>query len=194
MDGTALDICSNALMSIGEKAITSFKQGTVPAVLARQLYEPCVQAMLGKHRWSFAKTTLQLSRLTGTPEGGSWDAAYEVPADLLVIHRVEIGGLPIRYERYRNVIRCNASLEEAVIMTYARRVPEAEFPPFFRDALELELAARFAFPITAQESLAATKRREARDAWASARTAGAQEQTAQRFTLNRFKAARRGRG
>lgn len=193
MADTAIDICSRALVLIGEKPITSFSAGDTPSIVANQLYEPCVKAMLGSRRWGFANTTQQLSRKTGTPVA-AWDAEYELPSDLLLIRRITVDDAPIRYERFASTIRCNAGVDDVVVMTYVRRVAEAEFPSFFTGALEIELAARFVLPISGSETLMAFWMREARKAWAEARSAGSQEQTAQRLPISRFKAVRLGRG
>lgn len=194
MDSTAIDIASAALVHLGEQPITSFKQQVARAVTVNQLYESTVSGKLGEKRWGFARTTAMLARLAATPEGSVWQASYQLPADLLLIHRVTINGQPIRYERYGDAIQCNAVTTEPVYVTYSRRVPEAEWPDVFRVAIEYELAARFAFPVTAQESLAAAMRREAIAAWAVARGALAQEVPAQRLPISRMKAVRLGRG
>lgn len=193
MADTALDICSRAMVMIGSTPITSFRAADTPSIVANQLYEPTVRYHLTR-RWGFARTEVQLSRLTAAPLATEWEAEYQVPADLIAIHRVTVAGLPIRFERFHATIRCNASSAESVVMTYVRRVDEAEWPAYFTGALELELAARFAFPVTSQESLAAGFMRQARDAWAHARLAGSQEQSAQQLPISRMKAVRRGRG
>lgn len=191
MADTALDICSRALVMIGADPITSFQSNTTPSKVAATLYEPTVRAMLTK-RWGFARTTQELSLLADAPDGNIWDAAYAMPAEALVVHRVEIAGLPIRYERFENQIRCNAGPADTVVMTFIRRVDETEFPAYFVGALELELAARFAFPVTAQESAQGFWRREANKAWADARAQGSQEQSSQRLPISRMKAVRLG--
>ena len=194
MADTAIDICSRALVLIGSTPITSFTAGDTPSVIANNLYEPTLRGILSQKRWGFARTTSQLSRLTGTPDGGYWEAAYALPADLLQIQRVEVGGLPIRYERFQSQIRCNATEAETVVMTYIRRVDESELPGYFIAALEYELAARFAMPVTGQESLTGIMAGRAKTAWVEARTAASQEQSAQRLPVSRFMAVRRGRG
>jgi hypothetical protein len=194
MADSAIDICSRALVLIGQTPITSFSAGDTPSVVANNLYEPTIRGILSQKRWGFARTTVQLSRKLAAPTGGYWEAAYSLPADLLQIHRVEVNALPIRYERFQSEIRCNTGTADEVYMTYIRRVDETELPPYFIAALELELAARFAFPITSQQELAGVMRRDANKAWIEARTAASQEQSAQRLPISRMMAVRRGRG
>lgn len=191
MSDTALDICSRALLLIGANPITSFADGDTPSVVANKIYESTLRAQLTR-RWGFTRTTVLLTASATPPIGGAWASSFDLTSDLLVIHRIEINGLPIRYERFEHTIHCNAATTDAVFMTYSRRVLESEFPPYFTDALELELASRFAFPLTGQQDLAAVLRRQALDAWRLARVAGAQEQSARRLPISRFLAFRRG--
>jgi len=189
MADTDIDICSRALVLLGEAPITSFNQNTTASRTAKLLYEATVTDMLGGRRWHFAQTTAQMSRLAAEPVS-DWDAEYTRPSGALVVHRVTIDDVPIEFELGENTIRCNADETNEVYCTYTVRTLEAYWPPYFRGAVEKELAARFAFPVTAQEALAAKAQTLADRALRQARLLDSQSQTAPTVRQSRFKSAR----
>jgi hypothetical protein len=194
MADTAIDICSRALVLIGEKPITSFC-GRRYALHRGEpaLRTDCVRSMLGTRRWGFANTTQQLSRKTGTPVAGLGcriRIAVRSPPD--PPHHRRRPADPLRALRLDDPLQRRCQRNGGHDLRAPRR--EAEFPSYFTGALEIELAARFTMPITGQETLMGIWQREARKAWAEARSAGSQEQSSQRLPISRYKAARLGRG
>src|SRR5215213_3186245 len=125
---TAIDICSNALVMLGDTAISSFEDGTTGAIAGNQLYQTVVDEALGKRLWHFTKAQAQLSRLAAEP-AARWTAAYQLPADCDRIQAVLINGSPIAYDRYETgQIYCNASVEDEVIVEYLRVPTESTWP------------------------------------------------------------------
>jgi hypothetical protein len=149
-----LQVCSSALILIGSDPITSFEEGTTEAITARQIYEPAIAAAMGSHPWRFCQHQVQLSRLVEKPARHS--AAYQLPADLIELRAVHVGGRPIPFDRYNSTIHCDAGVQETVIADYVRRVPTVEWPASFRQAMIYHLASLFAVPVAGQPELSAT--------------------------------------
>ena len=103
---TKFDICSRALTMVGANTISSFDDGTTEADVADQLYEDTLRSLLTQTRWRFSTQQAQLSRLEDTPHG-RWDAAYQIPADSILIHAVTVNDNLVKYERYGDKIYCN---------------------------------------------------------------------------------------
>ena len=108
---TDIDICARALVLIGASPITSFDEGTTESTVAANIYEDTVRDMLSRHRWRFASGQSQLSRLVDAPNA-RWDAAYQLPADLILLPGVKVTDDPIAYDRYPDKIYCNANSED----------------------------------------------------------------------------------
>lgn len=145
MATTKIDICARALVMIGAQPISSFDDGSTEALVASNIYEDVVQNALCKHRWNFATTQKQLSLLNDVP-AGKYAYAYQIPTDpeALQIISISVNDNIIPYDRYKNYIYVNDyGSGNTLIMDYIYRVEEAYFPPYFRSALELELASLF---------------------------------------------------
>ena len=186
---TDLDICSRALVQLGEQPITSFTQGTAASRTAALLYEATVEAMFGLHRWNFATRTEQLSQLADPPDS-EWDAEYVLPTDCLVVKKLRLNDLPVDFELHENTLRCNVDENDELYLTYVARINELYWPPYFRELVEKELVARFAFPITANEVVSDKARSLANMALREAKRLDSQSQTTKPIRQSRFLAAR----
>ena len=186
---TDLDICSRALVQLGEAPITSFTQGSAASRTAALLYEATVEAMFGAHRWHFATRTEQLSQLADPPDS-DWDAEYVLPTDCLVVKKLRCNDDPVEFELHENTLRCNVDENDALYLSFTARINEAYWPPYFRELVEKELVARFAFPITANEGVAAEARRAANAQLRAARLLDGQSQTTRPIRQSRFLASR----
>ena len=190
---TAVTIASRAMNMIGGNEISSFSETSNEAKVANNLYEPIVEAALTMHRWRFASGQSVLSRLTAAP-AARWDAAYQIPTSpkVLLIHGITITDIPIDYDRYEDKIYCNADVNDAVYMDYAYYPGEANWPPYFVKAVQLELAATFAGSLARKGDLATFYEKKANDAYNKARWADSSSQTARNMRSNRLLNARRG--
>lgn len=147
----ALKICSNAMVLIGADAVVDFNDGTNESQIAAALYEGTVRAVLTEHRWSFATTQGQASKLLTSPRS-RFKLQYELPAPILSIDRIDPSH--IRYDLYASR-KIYTDYDGEVWVEGVYRVDETVFPGYFREYLEYRLAAKFAFPITADKGLAA---------------------------------------
>ena len=64
---SALSICSDALLMLGAKAISSFNEGTSAANVCDRLYPDIKNQSLLNYPWSFVYKKIQLSQLITTP-------------------------------------------------------------------------------------------------------------------------------
>jgi hypothetical protein len=62
-------------------------------------------------------------------------SAYQLPDDFIEIRTVKVGGYPIHYEVHADKILCDAESSDDVILHYIWRVPEADWPPWFREGM-----------------------------------------------------------
>ncbi len=185
-----IDICSRALVMIGATPITSFADGTTESTVAVNLYEDTVRDLLSRHRWRFASGQAQLARRTTEPSA-KWDAAYQLPVDLLVLHDVSVNGSVIDYDRYQNLVYCDADEADEVFADYTFRAIEDLWPPYFTTAVELTLASIFAYSVANQIQTADYMEKKALRQLALARNIDSQAQTSKKLDLSRFEQARR---
>jgi hypothetical protein len=182
---TDIDICARALILIGASPITSFEDGTTEATVAANLYEDTVRDMLTRYRWRFATGQIQLSRLTEAPTS-RWDAAYQAPADMLMLHAVTVNDNPIAYDRYQDMIYCNATVEDVVVADYMFRADEEFWSPGFITAVEYQLASIFAYSVAAQTDLSDLMEKRALRQMTIARNVDSQSQTTRRLNVQRY--------
>ena len=187
---TDIDICSRALVLIGATPITSFADGTTESTVASNLYEDTVRDLLSRHRWRFSSGQAQLSRRTDAPDA-KWDAAYQLPSDMLLLHDVTVNDRSIDYDRYQNLVYCDADEADVVFADYTFRADEDLWPPYFVTCVELTLASLFAYSVANQIQTADYMEKKALRQMAMARSIDSQSQTTRKLDLSRFETARR---
>jgi len=188
MATTKIDICAKALVLMGAQPITSFDDGSTEALVASNIYEDIVEASLCKHRWNFATTQKQLSLLSDAPEG-KYDHAYQMPTDpaVLQIISISVNDNIIPYDRYKNYIYVDSyGSGNKLIMDYIYRVEEAFFPPYFRTALQYELAALFAGSVARDASLISQFSQLAQREYIRAKNIDSSEATNKVLDVKRF--------
>jgi hypothetical protein len=190
MAKTGLQICSTALVMIGAQPITSFQDGTTEANVAKNLYEDTVRDLLTRHRWRFASGQAQLSRRSEAPLDG-WDAAYQLPTDMLVLHNLKVNGYTVAYDRYQKLAYCNADVADQVIADYTFRADEDLWPPYFVSLVETYLASLFAYSVANQIQTADFLDKKALRHLALARNIDSQEQTTRKLDMSLFTRVRR---
>ena len=78
---TKIDLCSMALLKIGEKPIQSWREDSAAAQLARTLFDPIVETLLSTFPWRFATQSLLLNKNT--------DGDFIIPANVLRVLKCE---------------------------------------------------------------------------------------------------------
>jgi hypothetical protein len=136
-------ICAQACVMIGEQPITSFGDGTSASIACSNLYESTVQDQMSRYRWRFAVGQRQLNRLSDRPPT-RWDAAYQLPSDCMTVNTVLVNGHPVHFDRFEDMIFCNASSADSVFLEGVYRVDEAFWPPYFTMIIIYHMAALLA--------------------------------------------------
>jgi hypothetical protein len=187
---TPIKVCSRALILIGEEGISSFADGTAQSDVADAMYEDIARTALTNSRWRFASQQAQLNRLASAPTG-RFNAAYQLPADLLMLSAVTVGDHPIKYDTYGDKVFCDADEQDVLIADYIYRADEADWPPFFTVAVEYAMAAVFAVSVARDSSLSQMMEQKAQFHMIQARRLDSQQQTNRKLNTSRFIAQRR---
>jgi hypothetical protein len=179
MTTTAISLARQALIGIGAAPITAFDDGSAEAEIAHALYDGERDALLSAYPWRFATGQVRLTRLADAPLA-DYAHAFALPADFLRAISLGAGGRGRgrRYRIARGALHTDAS--EAVL-TYIFRPDEAEFPPFFAQALVARLRAALAIPVTENTDRAQVMAAQAETEFARARQADAQQDTPRRL-------------
>lgn len=153
---TAVSICSDALILLGAKPISSFNDGTDEANTADRLYSDVRDSTLSMYPWSFAYKKVRLSRLITTPVS-EWKYEYQLPGDRLGNPRAlfesnESMARPVKeWEIQGDKVITNY---ETVYIDYPYQTPEFAMPQYFVQLLKYMMAWHLAIPITEQEAKA----------------------------------------
>ncbi len=126
---TKIDLCSMALLKLGEKPIQSWREDSATAQLARTLFDPVVETLLAMFPWRFATQSLTLQKNS--------DGDFLIPANVLRILKCEgkING--------DKIITNSDTLEISAIV---KTEPE-NFPGYFATLVAAKLAVEFCIPI-----------------------------------------------
>lgn len=149
---TSLTICSDALLMLGAKPISSFDEGTDEASVANRLYSDIRDQTLVMYPWSFAFKKTSIARLITTPTN-EYKYEYQLPGDRLAtprnVYDTSATGIPPRKE-YRIMGNKLLTDYEQVYIDYQYAVPEFDMPQYFVQLLKYMLAWHMALPITDQ--------------------------------------------
>lgn len=126
---TKIDLCSMALLKLGEKPIQSWREDSAPAQLARTLFEPTLDALLSLYPWRFATKRVVLNK--------TQDDDFVIPSDVLRI--IKCNGQIIG-----NKIK--ADTKTITILAVVKTEPEM-FPGYFATLLATKLAMEFCIPL-----------------------------------------------
>jgi len=153
---TAVSICSNALILLGEKPIASFTEGTKAAQVASNLYPDMALDFLRSHPWNAAMKRLQLAPTTSTPTFG-WQSAFLLPNDCLRVWEVKQGDNDIEHKVEGRKVMADVT---GIDLVYISKIPEDQWDSAMVTAMTYKMAGAMAYAITASAALA--------DGWMSA--------------------------
>lgn len=132
---TKIDLCSTALLKLGERPIQSLLDDTPAAQLSRTLYDPVVDTLLALHPWRFACQSFDLTK--------NADGEFLVPAQCLRILRC-------RGELVGNKI---ISPADTISITAIVRVGVESFPAYFASLAATKLAMEFCIPLVGDQGV-----------------------------------------
>jgi hypothetical protein len=151
---TAVSICSDALILLGAKPISSFNDGTDEANSCDRLYPDVRDSLLMMYPWSFAYKKVKLARLVTTPTN-EWKYQYQLPGDRIGNPRAlfETNNLYARPVKEWEIEgdKINTNYEE-VYIDYPYQTPEFAMPHYFIQLLKYMMAWHLAYPVTEQET------------------------------------------
>jgi len=150
-----VQICSEALILLRDKPISSFTDGTESAEICDELYPSFVRAMLADYPWYFSTKKQQLSKLSASPIN-EFDHKYLMPSDLLRLIAIydsdQTGVRPFKnYDLINKEVHSN---ETSLWAEYAFYVAENKWPSYFRRFFVIALAEHLAMPITGKDKMA----------------------------------------
>ena len=132
---TKIDLCSMALLKLGERPIQSLTDDSAAAQLARTLFEPVMDALIAAHPWRFAMRTYELTETV--------DNDFVIPSDVLRVIRA-----PGKITNGRIV----APNEKITITAIVRVAPES-YPSYFVSLAATKLAMEFCVPMTGDQTV-----------------------------------------
>lgn len=129
-----IDLCSYALLKIGEQPIQSLTDQTAAAQLSRTLFDPVADAMIACHPWRFATKELDLVKNT--------DGDFLIPGDVLRVIKCpgQIVGNKI------------ISIEDSISITAIVRTPVENYPSYFVALVAAKLAMEFCIPLLGDQN------------------------------------------
>ena len=163
---TDVKVASRSLVMMGHDPISALTE--VDAV--NNLFEDVVESAMTNHRWRFCTGQQQMPKLAADPEA-RWDSAYQSPTkpQVLMIHAVTVIDKPIKFEIYEDMIFTNTTSDDVVVADFTFRAVTPTWPPYFKKALQLELAAIWAGALAQNGPLADSFEERALKAYAEGR-------------------------
>jgi hypothetical protein len=189
MSATSVSICSNALLMLGAHTISSFEDGTDRSTLAANLYESTRDATLRSHPWNCATKRVVLAPDAEAPAFG-YPAAFTLPADFLRVVQVGDDADDVDYKVEGGKILASGTVLN--LRYIFRNEIEATWDPLLVKAMELQMAAAMAYPITMSAAKEQVQLEKLERFMKQARAADGQDDPAQQLGDERLLNARFG--
>jgi hypothetical protein len=153
---TGVSICSDALLMLGAKAISSFNDGTDESSVCDRLYPDVRDSTLVMYPWSFSVKKVKLARLITTPNS-VWSYEFQLPGDRLgnprAVYQSATPGSPVQKDWEIQGDKLLTNLD-TVYIDYQYSVGEFAMPQYFVQLLKYMMAWHLALPITEQSDRA----------------------------------------
>jgi len=130
---TKIDLCSMALLKIGEMPIQSFSENSAGAQLSRTLFDITTDNLIASHPWHFAIKRVNLEKTT--------DGDFVLPAETLRIISCDA----VHWAANGNRVSSDARKISATILC---RVTPEMYPSYFASVVATKLAMEFCIPLT----------------------------------------------
>ena len=132
---TKIDLCSMALLKLGESPIQSLTDDSAAAKLSRTLFDTIVNSLLSLYPWRFATQQIDLVKNT--------DNDFLIPSDVLRVLKTDgkiIGTKVISNSDTTSIV--------AIIKT-----PPEKFPSYFSSLVTTRLAMEFCMPLLGDQTV-----------------------------------------
>jgi hypothetical protein len=149
---TDLKVCSDALLLLGAKSITSFNDGTDSSNTCSRIYPDLKKSTLQAYPWSFTFKKVALARTINTPVN-QYKYEYQLPSDRLGAIRRAYNSTAVGARTFNDwVIQGDKLLtnEETVVIDYQFLPAESDMPSYFIQLLKYMMAWHLSDPITDQ--------------------------------------------
>ena len=173
MASSAVQICSNALLLLGDKPINSFDEATDRALICSNLWDNARQAVLRAHPWNCAKMRVALAPESETP---AFDWAYQfiMPGECLRVLFVGQAGVPEDYTiEGRRIL---ADVNPLYLSYIFDNEDVASWDALLVEAMQRYMAFSMAYPITKSASLRDSMYQEYGNLLRSAKSVDGQEE------------------
>ncbi|AQG98587.1 hypothetical protein A9R05_06870 [Burkholderia sp. KK1] len=169
---SSVSICSNALIRLGDKPISSFEDGTDAATACANLYPSVRDAMLRAHPWNSAVKRVVLAPLTMTP---AFDYAYQyqLPADWLRTIQVGARDCALDFTMEGQRILCDANSLPLVYVFH--NTIESTWDDTLVELVTMKMASVLAYPITQSSSMQQSMEAQFQMAFKQAKAANGQD-------------------
>ena len=132
---TKIDLCSMALLKLGEQPIQSLAEDSPAAQLSRTLFDSVIDMLLAMHPWRFACKRFELTK--------NDDGDFLIPSECLRV-------LKCSGEIIGNTII--SPLQTISIIAIVRTTPE-DFPSYFVSLATTKLAMEFCIPLIGDQNV-----------------------------------------
>ncbi len=185
LDATALQICNNALLMLGNITITSLDDTGKAAVLCNHFYQQVIDATLRAYKWNCATVRDTLTADETAPEFG-FAYRYAVPDDCL-----RVLGMSEDKTRFKVENGYILTDDSEGMVSYIKRIDAADMDKLLIDAASARMAATLAFPLTNSQSVAEAMWKFYQERLDEARTVDASEGSSEQMLNDDWLNARR---
>ena len=132
---TKIDLCSMALLKLGESPIQSLLDDTAAAKLSRTLFDTVIDSLLTMYPWHFATQEIDLTKNT--------DGNFLIPSDVLRV--LKSNGRIVGNKIYSDT-------DNIKILAITKTAPE-KFPSYFVSLAATRLAMEFCVPLLGDQTV-----------------------------------------
>jgi hypothetical protein len=169
---SAVEICSNALLQLGDRPIASFNENNDRTRLVSNLWESKMEKVLRIHPWNCATKQVILSPDSTAPVF-DWASRFQLPTDWLRTIRVGLKDSPEAYDIQGRYILMDGS--ECLLTYIWRNAVVGTWDTLLVEAMTEVMKAALTYPITKSTSKQATEEEIVRRVLQSAKTINGQE-------------------
>ena len=132
---TKIDLCSMALLKLGESPIQSLLDDTAAAKLSRTLFDTVIDSLLTMHPWRFASQEIKLVK--------NASGNFLIPSDVLRV--LKTNGRIVGDKIY-------SDSDNISIIAVTKTAPE-KFPSYFASLAATRLAMEFCVPLLGDQTI-----------------------------------------
>lgn len=147
---SSVSICSNALIRLGDKPISSFTDGTDAANACANLYPTVRDAMLRAHPWNCATKRVVLAPLS-TPPAFDYAYQFQLPSDWL--RSIQIGPRDCELDFTIEGQRVLTDANTLALVYIFRNVIESTWDDTLVEVITAKMTSVLAYPITQSASM-----------------------------------------